>query len=159
MQRSDRYVLFTGVSDGRRRIMRSIKSKDTGPERLVRSLLHRLGYRFRKNLKGLPGRPDVALTGRQKAVFVHGCFWHAHEGCKKSTIPQTRREYWTEKLKRNVARDARNLCALREAGWAAEVIWECELEDVLSVSARLARFLGPPRGSDRRDAQTRNGSA
>ena len=158
MRRSSDPSLFADVSDGRRRIMRSIKSSETGPERRVRSLLHELGYRFRKNLKGLPGRPDIALTARRKAVFVHGCFWHSHGLCKNSSVPRTRQEYWIEKLKKNVTRDARNSQALQDAGWKAEVVWECELADEPSVAARLTRFLGPPRGNNKNRLRlTRNG--
>ncbi len=110
----------------------------------MRSLLHKLGYRFRKNVKGLPGRPDVVLPGRKKVVFVHGCFWHAHENCAKASIPRTRQDYWEEKLMKTRCRDAKNIDSLRAAGWEADVVWECELAAEHSVANRLKKFLSEP---------------
>jgi DNA mismatch endonuclease Vsr len=137
--------LFGDVSAGRRRIMRAISSNGTKPERAVRAMLQRVGYRFRKNLKGLPGRPDVAFTAKRKAIFVHGCFWHAHTGCKNAARPKTRSDYWNSKLNRNVARDRENLEALQQQGWCGAVVWECELGNMSSVERRLVEFLGRPR--------------
>ena len=134
--------LFADVPDARRRIMRAIRSNETAPERFVRSALHREGYRFLKNVRGLPGRPDIIFPSRKKAVFVHGCFWHAHAGCSNALLPRTRENYWAVKLCRNVERDQENLAALKSAGWAAEVVWECELSDMCAVVRRLKSFLG-----------------
>jgi DNA mismatch endonuclease (patch repair protein) len=123
--------------------MARIRRAHTKPEREVRSLLHRLGYRFRVQLAGVPGRPDVAFTARKKAVFVHGCFWHAHEGCRLFHLPQTRREFWAAKFLRNKTRDQRLLEAARLEGWDCLVVWECETRRQ-DLAARLVAFLGPP---------------
>lgn len=129
----------------RRRIMQAVGTKDTGPERLVRRLLHAAGYRYRIHLKGLPGTPDIVFPGRNKAIFVHGCFWHGH-GCSKGRAPKSKLDYWGPKLAANRARDQRNLDALRSLGWATEVIWQCETKDPGAVLTRLANFLGKPIG-------------
>src|SRR5664280_2298558 len=97
--------------------MRAIRSRDTGPERTVRSLAHRLGYRFRLHSGSLPGRPDVVFPRLKKAILVHGCFWHQHHGCRLARVPRSRPEYWPEKLERNASRDRENLRALRRLGW------------------------------------------
>src|SRR5580658_351639 len=96
--------------------MRAIRSKDTAPELAVRSLVHRLGYRFRLHMAHLPGRPDLAFPARRKAIFVHGCFWHSHD-CKPGLIPGSNQEFWRTKLRRNKDRDVKNLEALAEQGW------------------------------------------
>ena len=124
--------------------MARIRSKDTKPELAVRKALFALGYRFRLHIKGLAGRPDVAFTRKRKVVFVHGCFWHGHEGCKHAHLPKTRPDYWREKFERNRARDAANLLRLAETGWDAHIVWECELSHPDVVVARLERFLGEP---------------
>lgn len=134
--------LFADVPEARRRIMRAIRSQDTTPEASVRSRLHRLGYRFRKNLTSLPGRPDVAFTRRRKAVFIHGCFWHSHQGCTNSRVPRTRVEYWTTKLARTVERDHAQQVALRSLGWDVKVIWECEVRRGNGWEQELRTFLG-----------------
>lgn len=135
---------FDDVPEVRRRIMRRIGNRDTGPERQLRSMIHRAGYRFRKNISGLPGRPDVVFKTRKKAIFVHGCFWHQHAACQTLTPPKTRTEYWQQKFGRTVARDARNIAILEVQGWQTLVIWECELnEDQEGVDAKLRNFLGP----------------
>jgi DNA mismatch endonuclease, patch repair protein len=120
--------------------MRRIKSKNTKPEVLLRSLLHRQGYRFRIHCKDLPGKPDIVFPGRRKVVFVHGCFWHQHQDCREGRIPSSRQDYWGPKLKRNRERDAAAIAELRERGWEVEIVWECEV-DVLERFARLERFL------------------
>lgn len=106
--------------------MRSIRSADTAPEIAVRRVLHRLGFRFRLHRKDLPGSPDIALPGRRIAVFVHGCFWHRHEGCRLAYSPKSRVEFWREKFKKNTMRDERAESELIELGWRPIVIWECE---------------------------------
>lgn len=117
--------------------MSRIRSKDTKPELLVRSMLHRLGYRFTVNgpkNKQLPGKPDIVLPKYKTAIFVHGCFWHAHKGCKDYRLPKTRTEWWKAKLEGNAARDARRQEELRKLGWKVLVIWECELGNLEKLS-------------------------
>jgi DNA mismatch endonuclease (patch repair protein) len=121
--------------------MRRIRSKGMLPELAVRSMLHRLGYRFRLHRKDLPGKPDLVFASRRKVIFVHGCFWHSHQGCKTAHMPKSNLSYWKPKLERNQARDARNIKALRAAGWKPLVIWECEMKEASAVGARIRRFL------------------
>ncbi len=109
--------------------MSRIRGKDTAPEKRVRSLLHRLGFRFRLHGKKLPGRPDVVLVKYKTVVFIHGCFWHRHRGCKNCTTPTNRREWWLAKLNGNAARDKLHQAALRKLGWRVLVIWECETKN------------------------------
>lgn len=106
--------------------MARVRSKNTSPELLVRSTLHKAGLRFRIHRKDLPGNPDIVFPSRRLAIFVNGCFWHSHEGCKRARIPSSSRDYWEPKLRRNVERDARNLAALQAAGWLVAIVWECE---------------------------------
>ena len=124
--------------------MRRIRSKDTNPELALRSLIHRLGYRFRLHRRNLPGRPDIVFPGRKKVIFAHGCFWHQHRGCREGRMPGSRLEYWGPKLKRNQVRDAENQTRLEEQGWGVLVIWECGLKDRKSLTKTLRRFLGRP---------------
>ncbi|MEW5837438.1 MAG: DNA mismatch endonuclease Vsr [Pseudomonadota bacterium] len=126
----------------RSRIMARVKGKNTRPEIRVRSLLHRLGYRFRLHRKDLPGTPDIVLPGRRTVVFVHGCFWHQHPGCKQATRPVANAAYWNEKLDRNMARDARHIHALGALGWKTIIVWECELKDIAALERRLIEELG-----------------
>lgn len=122
--------------------MSRIKGVNTVPERLLRALLHRAGFRFRLHVRDLPGRPDIVLPRYQTAIFVHGCFWHRHQGCRKTTTPSTRREFWQQKFDGNVRRDARHLSQLEEAGWTVTVVWECELEaDAEYVASRIGADL------------------
>ncbi len=128
----------------RSRIMSAIRGHDTTPERLVRSALHRHGLRFRLHVRDLPGRPDIVLPRHRTVILVHGCFWHRHLGCAKSTLPARNRAWWVAKLRRNRARDRRNLRDLRAAGWRVVVVWECELGAARGTAAersmRLERF-------------------
>ena len=124
--------------------MARIGAKDTGPELVVRRLLHSLGYRYRLHRRNLPGRPDLAFLARRKVIYVHGCFWHQHSDCSISHIPGTRSDYWASKFARNRARDARNLDALCALGWEALVVWECEVSALGPLAARLTNFLGNP---------------
>ena len=126
-------------AEARRRLMARFKGKDTKPEMLVRRALHRLGFRFRLHRRDLPGSPDVVLPGRRTALFVHGCFWHQHEGCRTARVPATRPEFWTAKLQRNKERDASNLADLMELGWRALVVWECEAR-AADLDERLLRL-------------------
>lgn len=121
--------------------MSRIRGKDTRPEIAVRSLLHRMGLRFRLHRRDLPGSPDIVLPGRRTVVFVHGCFWHRHEGCSGASVPKTRIEFWEAKFARNVERDARNRRDLKRLGWRSVVVWECELKDMAKRERRLARLL------------------
>jgi DNA mismatch endonuclease, patch repair protein len=122
--------------------MARIRSKDTKPELIVRSIVHRLGYRFRLHRRDLAGSPDLVFPSRKKAIFVHGCFWHAHGGCKVANRPKSRRPYWDEKFQRNKRRDKANETMLKDAGWEVETIWECETKSLDLVAARVTKFLG-----------------
>ena len=123
-------------------VMSRIRSKDTSPEKKVRSLLHQMGYRFRLHVKRLPGQPDIVLPKYKKVVFVHGCFWHLHKGCRDGTIPKTQHEKWKTKLERNVERDKVHMRQLRKRGWKAIVVWECEVEKRIGrVERKIACFL------------------
>jgi DNA mismatch endonuclease (patch repair protein) len=124
----------------RRRIMQSVKQKDTTPELVVRRLLHGAGYRYRLHRKGLPGRPDIVFGKRRKVIFVHGCFWHAH-GCSKGQAPKSKLDYWGPKLAQNVERDARNVRDLVNAGWQVLTIWECETRDPARLLLVLRDFV------------------
>lgn len=121
--------------------MARISSTDTSPELAVRRLLHRLGYRFRLHRRSLPGTPDICFPGRKKAILVNGCFWHRHEGCRRTTTPMTRTSFWKDKFQKNVARDRANLRDLDQLGWSVLVIRECETADLEELSLRLAGFL------------------
>jgi DNA mismatch endonuclease, patch repair protein len=140
------FVYFGVVTDTltkaeRSRNMAKIRGKDTGPERQVRSLLHRAGYRFRLHVKALPGKPDIVLPKHGAVVFVHGCFWHRHKGCKGATVPKSHQKFWAEKFARNVANDRRHIGRLRRLGWRVLVVWECQLRHPDRVQARLRRIL------------------
>ena len=120
--------------------MSRIMGRNTGPELQLRSLLHRAGFRFRLHVKDLPGSPDIVLPKYRAAIFVHGCFWHRHKGCRNATRPSTRREFWKSKFDSNVSRDERNRAALEAAGWTVFTVWECELKtDAPGVVKRLSR--------------------
>lgn len=108
--------------------MSRIRGKNTKPELAVRSMLHRLGYRFRIADKTLPGKPDIVLPRYGAVVFVHGCFWHRHPRCKYAYTPKSRIEFWSQKFEANVLRDKNNLSLLKKAGWLPIVVWECEIE-------------------------------
>lgn len=124
-------------------IMAQVKSKNTAPERSVRSLLHRLGFRFRLHKAYLPGTPDITLPGRRTVIFVHGCFWHQHPRCKRAARPMSNREYWDAKLDKNVGRDATNIRLLKKLGWKVLIVWECQTTEkkLKSLAARLIKSL------------------
>ncbi len=117
--------------------MSRVRGKDTKPEKLVRSVLHRLGFRFRKNVSELPGKPDIVLPKYKTIIFVHGCFWHQHEGCKKSHLPKSNVEFWANKLSKNVVRDRESKEKLISDGWSIFVVWECETKKVEELERKL----------------------
>ncbi|MDO8607254.1 MAG: very short patch repair endonuclease [Phaeospirillum sp.] len=116
------------IDPERSRVMRAVKGADTGPELAVRKALWRAGLRYRLHAKALPGKPDVIFSSKRIALFVHGCFWHGHEGCSRHRIPKTRTEYWTAKIGRNQRRDIEVRLALEALGWTVLVVWECEVK-------------------------------
>jgi DNA mismatch endonuclease, patch repair protein len=122
-------------------IMSRVKNKDTKPEIIVRSIIHRLGYRFRKNNLNLPGRPDIVLARHRKVIFVHGCFWHGHKNCKRASRPTTNEIFWSIKLDKNIARDKRNNKALKSLGWKTLTIWECQIKETDKLLSKLENFL------------------
>jgi DNA mismatch endonuclease, patch repair protein len=125
----------------RSEMMSRIRGRDTAPEIAVRSLLHRMGYRFRLHRRDLPGRPDVVLPRHHVVVFVHGCFWHRHRACKLAYTPKTRRKFWREKFEGNIERDRTVQRKLRKLGWKVVVVWECETGPEVRLRKRLTREL------------------
>jgi DNA mismatch endonuclease (patch repair protein) len=117
--------------------MSRIRSKDTKPEKMVRSMLHRMGYRFRLHDKKLPGTPDIVLPRYRTVIFVHGCFWHRHENCKYAYTPKSREDFWQRKFSENIERDKRNQTDLIGQGWNVVIIWECQLNDLEQLSQFL----------------------
>ena len=134
------------IYDSRTRsvLMSGIRTRNTKPEMLVRSLLHRMGYRFRLHRRELPGSPDIVLPKHKTVIFVHGCFWHQHEGCRKARRPKSNRHFWDSKLDANVSRDHRNRAALEQLGWRVLTIWECETSHTDEVVEKLTRQLHKP---------------
>ena len=120
--------------------MRAVRGKDTKLELTVRRLVHGLGYRYRLHRRDLPGRPDLAFPRRKKAIFVHGCFWHAH-GCSKGQPPKSRLAFWIPKLERNRERDVENVKRLEAVGWSALTLWQCEIDDMESLARKIEGFL------------------
>jgi DNA mismatch endonuclease (patch repair protein) len=121
----------------RSEVMSLIKGKDTQPERAVRSILHRLGYRFRLNRVDLPGKPDIVLATYRAVILVHGCFWHRHSGCHFAYTPKSRKEFWNKKFEKNVVRDKIVKKELNKLGWHLIVAWECELRSPVRLANRL----------------------
>lgn len=140
----------------RSEIMRRVHSRDTTPEIKVRSLLHRIGYRFRIYSRDLPGKPDIILPKYKTAIFVHGCFWHRHKDCKRATTPATRQEYWLLKFKRTVNRDKKYRQQLIEMGWKVIVIWECQTKDIEKLAKDLIEALPHVSSSKARTTGARN---
>lgn len=121
--------------------MSRIRGRDTKPEIKVRKILHRMGYRFRLYVRKLPGNPDIVLPRHKKIIFVHGCFWHGHQGCAKSRRPATNVEFWNEKISGNINRDNGNIVKLSELGWETLVVWECETKNTDQLVEKLTAFL------------------
>ena len=128
--------------------MAQIRGKDTKPERIVRSILHRLGARFRLHRRDLPGNPDIVLPRYGLVVLVHGCFWHRHRRCKYAYTPKTRLDFWTQKFEQNVKRDKEVKRELKQLGWNVVVVWECETRDLEFLADRLADMLADNEPSD-----------
>ena len=122
-------------------VMRQVRARDTGPERIVRALLWAAGYRYRLHGKALPGKPDLVFAGRRAAVFVHGCFWHGHDCARGAREPKANGDYWRAKIARNRARDARVAGELEALGWTPLTVWECELKDREALRRRLTAAL------------------
>ena len=127
----------------RSEIMSHIKSKNTKPEITVRKIIHSLGYRYRLHRKDLPGKPDLAFIKIRKVIFINGCFWHGHSGCKKSALPDTHYEFWNNKIKNNVNRDTLNYKRLEDMGWKYLVIWQCEIknDNLENIKSNIIHFL------------------
>ncbi|WP_462271053.1 very short patch repair endonuclease [Desulfobacter sp.] len=129
-------------SKGKRsQIMSHISGKDTKPEILVRSLLHRMGYRFRLHKKNMPGKPDIVLPKYKKVIFVHGCFWHGHENCPRSKRPSTNVEFWNKKIDANIERDKKIIKSLEYLGWKTLIIWTCEIKNEDALKHKLISFM------------------
>jgi DNA mismatch endonuclease, patch repair protein len=125
----------------RSRNMASIRGKNTKPEKIVRSLLHRLGYRYRLHRRDLPGKPDLVFAGQRKAIFVHGCFWHMHDCRWGRVTPATNTDFWLNKRQGNCNRDLKALAALKADGWETLIVWECETKNQDTLKAQLEAFL------------------
>jgi len=121
--------------------MSRIRCKDTKPEIIIRSLLHRMGFRFRLHRKDLPGKPDIVLPKYKTVIFVHGCFWHGHKGCKRGNIPKSNRGYWITKIQNNIKRDKKHQKELRKIGWKVLVIWECQIERNACIEEKIKKAL------------------
>lgn len=130
----------TRTPEQRRRIMQSVKSRNTGPEMALRKLLFAKGYRYRLHRRDLPGSPDIVFPSRRALIFVHGCFWHGHN-CSKGKLPKSKREYWKAKIDANRERDARVRSELRSLRWKAHDVWQCELKTPEGLLKRLDKFL------------------
>jgi DNA mismatch endonuclease (patch repair protein) len=125
-------------------MMRQVRRTGSSAELAVRKIVWALGYRYRLNVRSLPGSPDLAFTRRRKAIFVHGCFWHGHLSCRKARLPKTNSDYWKQKVLGNTARDSRVQAELASAGWEVLVVWQCEIKDLRSLQDKLKTFLERP---------------
>lgn len=120
--------------------MRQVRSKNTTPELIVRSLIHRLGYRFRLHQANLPGKPDLVFIKHKKVIFVHGCFWHGHNCRAGRNTPKSNKEYWENKLQRNIKRDIENIKSIQTLGWKSLVVWECETKNIEALTVKIEQF-------------------
>lgn len=139
------------TEEQRKKNMRHIRSKDTKPEEIVRKYLFAHGFRYRKNDARYPGKPDIVLPKYKTVIFVNGCFWHQHEGCRYAAIPKTREEYWLPKLKRNKERDRAVVEKLQKSGWRVLIIWECEIRKKADREERLNNLVELIRGCSEAD--------
>jgi len=121
--------------------MSRVKSKDTSPEMTVRRLVYGMGYRYRLHDKRLPGKPDLAFLGRRKVIFVNGCFWHGHDGCRYARLPKTRVAFWKTKIEKNRARDDEIASVLRADGWKVLTLWQCEIKNIEELESKLYGFI------------------
>lgn len=126
--------------------MSRIRGKDSNPEMKLRSLVHGLGFRYRLHVQNLPGKPDLVFPARHAVIFMHGCFWHRHEGCKLARLPKSRLNFWKKKLEANRLRDLLHHQQLLELGWSVLVVWECQLGDTANASRIIQEFLNPLEG-------------
>jgi len=131
--------IFT--TDKRSEIMSRIKNRDTAPEIKVRSIIHRMGYRFRLHRKDLPGNPDIVFPKHKKIIFVNGCFWHGHKNCIRSKRPSSNKNFWDQKIDKNITRDKNIRKALNKSGWKVLVIWQCEINDINKLEVKIANFM------------------
>lgn len=127
--------------------MRRVRQKHTAPELALRTILRRLGYHYRLHAADLPGTPDLVFRSARKAIFVHGCYWHRHEGCTLASMPKTNVEFWVEKFRKNVQRDAEKIARLEALGWRSLIVWQCELKQGEVVQVKLDHFLSDLRKS------------
>lgn len=123
--------------------MAAVKGKNTTPELKLRSALHLMGYRFRLHLRNLPGNPDIVLPRHKICIFVHGCFWHQHSGCKRSTVPSTRTDFWLQKFLRTKERDLQAIESLHALGWKVAVVWECETKNDAAIYEAIRATFSP----------------
>lgn len=128
------------TQETRSKIMAAVGTKDTSAEMVVRSLVHRLGYRYSLRRKDLPGKPDLVFVSRKKVIFVHGCFWHGHS-CRYGRLPKSRLDYWEPKIATNKARDHLTACRLLSEGWSVLTVWQCELKNERLLATRIRSFL------------------
>ena len=125
----------------RARCMSRIRSKNTKPEVIVRKELSRMGYRYRLHVKKLPGRPDIVVGRKRLAILVNGCFWHQHEGCKRSVWPKTNVDYWNKKLENNMNKQKRDIAELNRLGWNVGIVWECQTKDINNANEVLESII------------------
>jgi DNA mismatch endonuclease (patch repair protein) len=127
----------TFTKQQRKRCMSRIQSKNTTPEKIVRKILTQMDYRYRLQVNKLPGKPDIVIGKKKLAIFINGCFWHQHKGCKRQTLPKTNKKYWHNKLKGNIVRQNKNIYVLKENGWNTLIIWECETKEECELVKKL----------------------
>lgn len=128
-------------SERRSWLMSRVRSKNTSPEMTVRRIVFGMGYRYRLHDKRLPGSPDMVFAGRRKVIFVNGCFWHGHNGCRYGRLPKSRQEFWESKIEKNRCRDKENVAKLNDSGWNTLVVWQCELKNTDLLVRKLYEFL------------------
>ncbi len=121
--------------------MASVKGYNTAPEKLVKACLRRLHFSYRSNVKTIQGSPDIALVGRKKLIFIHGCFWHGHKGCPRASRPESNKDFWNRKIEGNIKRDARIMRRLKKDGWNLLVVWQCQTKNIARLEHRLKQFM------------------